>query len=265
MDNGHALADRHRRQQVQLTAPIQAILAEVWRRTIVPGDLDRTFPLYLAAAETVLGQGRSASHALARRYYMTVANGAGVDATAAGLRVARLDRDALETTLRVTGPVLVKTKLAEGVSLNAALQAGLAATIAAGKRIVLDGGREMLVEASRQDPNVRGWARISDGSSCSFCAMLVSRGPVYGEGTVAFRSHDRCGCGVRLVYRQDADGGWGRDALEMEALWKAYPDPKEFRAAVKLKRGEIKHSRLLGITAEDLPTTADVSRETRAA
>ncbi|WIC90154.1 hypothetical protein SEA_VROOMVROOM_4 [Arthrobacter phage VroomVroom] len=265
MRNGHAIADAHRVQQVRLTAPLQGILAEVWRRTIVPGDLDRTFPLYLAAAEVVLGQGRMASHALARRYYMTVASQAGEDPVAAGLALSPLDRAAIETSLRVTGPVLVKSELAKGVGLEAAMQAGLAATIAAGKRIILDGGREMLVEASRRDPNVQGWARISDGSSCSFCAMLVSRGPVYGERTVAFRSHDRCGCGVRLVYRQDADRGWGPDAAEMEQLWKDHPNTAEFRAALKLKRGETKRSNLLGKTAEDLQTSADVSRETRAA
>lgn len=265
MDNGHALADAHRAQQVRLTAPIQRILAEIWRRTIVPGDLDRTFPLYLAAAETVLRQGRTASHALARQYYMRVASAAGEEAVAAGLALAPLTRGALSTSLRTTGPVLVKSQLAKGVPLDQAMQAGLAATIASGKRIMLDGGREMLVQASRRDPNVRGWARISDGSSCSFCAMLVSRGPVYSEQTVAFRSHDRCGCGVRLVYKSDSDNGWGPDAVELEQLWQDYPNVREFRAALKLKRGETKRSNLLGVKAEDLQTSVDVSRETTAA
>ncbi|WGH20296.1 hypothetical protein SEA_MAGUCO_4 [Arthrobacter phage MaGuCo] len=225
MDNGFQLADRHRVDQVKLTAQTQKILAEVWKRTIVLDRLDQTFPVYLAAAEVVLGRGRATSDALARRYYMKVASSAGFPAAALSAPPVPLNREAVATSLRVTGPVLVKTQVAKGVSLEAAMSAGLAATVAAGKRIVLDGGREMLIQASRLDKNVEGWARVSDGGPCPFCAMLVSRGPVYSEGTVSFRSHDRCGCGVRLVYRNDADGGWSRDASALNRLWKGTDDP----------------------------------------
>ncbi|QNO12666.1 hypothetical protein SEA_TWEETY19_5 [Arthrobacter phage Tweety19] len=219
MKNGAALADRHRIQQVQLSAQTQRLLAEVYRRTIDPARLDETFPVYLRAASVVLGQGRAASDVLARRYYMRIASSAGFEAAALDIPLSPMNLERVETSLRVTGPVLVKTKVAEGVSLAAANQMGLAATLAAGKRIILDGGREMLIEASRRDPNVKKWARVSDGSSCSFCAMLISRGPVYGEQTASFRSHDRCGCGVRLVYANDADGGWSKDATALRSLW----------------------------------------------
>lgn len=219
MEGGFALADRHRIQQVQLSAHSQRLLAEVYRRTIDPARLDETFPIYLRAASVVLGQGRAASDVLARRYYMRIASSAGFRAAALDTPLSPMNLDAVETSLRVTGPVLVKTKVAEGVGLAAANQMGLAATIAAGKRIILDGGREMLIEASRRDPNVQGWARVSDGKACSFCAMLISRGPVYGEDSVSFRSHDRCGCGVRLVYENDADGGWSKDASKLRSLW----------------------------------------------
>lgn len=232
MKNGAALADRHRIQQVQLSAQTQRLLAEVYRRTVDPNRLDETFPVYLRAASVVIGQGRAASDVLARRYYMRVASSAGFEASALDIPLSPMDLARVETSLRVTGPVLVKTKLAEGVSLTVANQMGLAATIAAGKRIILDGGREMLIEASRRDPNVKKWARVSDGSSCAFCAMLIGRGPVYGEQTVSFRSHDRCGCGVRLVYAGEADGGWSKQASQLNSLW---PDEgtltlKEWRA-----------------------------------
>lgn len=225
MDNGFALADAHRVGQVRLTAQIQRVLAEVWKRTIDPARLDATFPVYLRAAEVVLGQGRTASDALARRYYMKVASSAGFDPSALSAPPVPMNPDAVETSLRVTGPVLVKSQVARGVSLEAAQAAGLAATVAAGKRIMLDGGREMLIQASRLDKNVRGWARVSDGGPCPFCAMLVSRGPVYSEQTVSFRSHDRCGCGVRLVYRNDRDGGWSDNATQLRRLWDGTDDP----------------------------------------
>lgn len=225
MEGGFALADAHRIQQVALSGHMQRLLAEVYRRTIDPRRLDETFPIYLEAARLVIGQGRAASDVLARRYYMRLASKAGTAALSDEIPLQPADPEAVRTSLRVTGPILVKSQLAKGISLEAANTAGLAATIAAGKRIILDGGREMLIEASRRDPNVEGWARVSDGGPCAFCAMLVSRGPVYSEETVSFRSHDRCGCGVRLVYRGESDGGWSSNARELERLWKGTDDP----------------------------------------
>jgi hypothetical protein len=223
---GFALADNHRRQQVKLTADVQRLLAEVYRRTIDPTRLDATFPLYLAAASRVLGQGRAASDVLARRYYMKAATEAGFRPVGLDVPAAPMNLEAVETSLRVTGPVTVKTQVSKGVPLVLANQLGLAATIAAGKRIMLDAGREMLVQAGRRDPNVDAWARVSDGSTCAFCAMLVSRGPVYSEATVSFRSHDRCGCGVRLVFKGEKDRGWSQDAAALNRLWKGTDDPE---------------------------------------
>jgi len=246
--DGFALADKHRRQQVQLTADVQRLLAEVYRRTIDPTRLDATFPLYLAAASRVLGQGRAASEVLARRYYMMAASGAGFEPEALDASAAPLNLEAVETSLRVTGPVLVKQQVEKGVPLVLANQLGLAATIAAGKRIMLDAGREMLIESSRRDKNVDAWARISDGASCAFCAMLISRGPVYSEETATFRSHDRCGCGVRLVFKGERDRGWSSDATAPNRLWKGTDDPEreegstltlaEWRSILKAARSD---------------------------
>ena len=47
-------------------------------------------------------------------------------------------------------------------------------------------GRDLLDRVSRGDRRVRGWARVTDGNPCAFCAMLASRGAVY-------RSHQSAG------------------------------------------------------------------------
>jgi hypothetical protein len=213
-----ALAETHRRAQVELTSPVQRLLAEVYTRAFDPARPDETFPVYLAAAERVLGLGRANSAELARKYYAAAAANMGEKALDLG-GAPKLDRDRLSASLSATGPATVFKALGEGVPYAEAKRRGLAATIAAGKRIMLDGGREMLVVAARRDPNVRGWARVTDGSSCHFCAMLVSRGPVYGEHSVGFRSHDRCGCGVRLVFKGETDGGWTPQARALRRLW----------------------------------------------
>lgn len=46
-----------------------------------------------------------------------------------------------------------------------------------------NGGRRATVWAVERDPRPVGWARVQGGErSCGFCAMLISRGPVYVRG-----------------------------------------------------------------------------------
>ncbi len=62
------------------------------------------------------------------------------------------------------------------------------------QRTIADRHRLTIVDNSIRDPAASGWRRVGDGSSCSFCSMLISRGAVYGKETATFKSHDRCGC-----------------------------------------------------------------------
>lgn len=43
------------------------------------------------------------------------------------------------------------------------------------------------------------WQRVMVGKSCAFCALLVSRGAVYSEKTVTFKSHANCDCSAAVV------------------------------------------------------------------
>lgn len=49
----------------------------------------------------------------------------------------------------------------------------------AADRDALMGGRDLLEETARADRAVVGWARVTDGDPCHFCALLASRGAVY--------------------------------------------------------------------------------------
>jgi hypothetical protein len=70
-------------------------------------------------------------------------------------------------------------------------------------RILLDGGlerriadvsRETVMGSSVQDPQARGWQRVTSGDGCEFCEMLASSGAVYTEESADFASHDHCLC-----------------------------------------------------------------------
>lgn len=69
------------------------------------------------------------------------------------------------------------------------------------QRRIADHVRGTLTGSSVADPGARGWRRVGDGSSCSFCSMLLGRGAVYTEATAAFQSHDNCGCSAAPEWR----------------------------------------------------------------
>lgn len=75
------------------------------------------------------------------------------------------------------------------------------------QREVMGGGREAVKEIGLKDKRVIGFARVSKtGTPCGFCAMLISRGPVYKSAKTATQTteggqyHGGCNCIEVEVY-----------------------------------------------------------------
>jgi hypothetical protein len=76
----------------------------------------------------------------------------------------------------------------------------------AAQKMVVDTGRNTLIDAIEKDKECRGWARQARPDGCSFCAMLSTRGMVYKEhsfdasnarftgGDSTIKVHDHCHC-----------------------------------------------------------------------
>lgn len=73
---------------------------------------------------------------------------------------------------------------------------GAALTLIEGglQRTIADRHRLTVVDNAIADPAAAGWKRVGVGTNCGFCRMLISRGHVYTESSVTFRSHDHCNC-----------------------------------------------------------------------
>lgn len=241
--NGLALADSHRIEQVKLSQMVTALMAQAWSQTMARGT--NGFPAFLALSEMLIGRGQGMSAAMAGRYYNQLAVMAGFDPIE--LAGGELNRAGLAKSLKTVGPDRVAEGLARGLPIEEAQRQAMIAAMGVGKRYTLDGGRNLLLEAADRDPHIERWARVSDGNPCSFCAMLVSRGAVYhSEETGGFKSHDFCGCGVRLVTADEDDGGADAQADKYKKLWDATnKDPHRFAAGLRLARGETKRSYLL--------------------
>lgn len=70
-------------------------------------------------------------------------------------------------------------------------------------KLVLSGGRRTVIRGMHDDPQVRGFDRVTSGSPCAFCLMLASRGPVYKtQRSAEFPAHGHCACTGELLYER---------------------------------------------------------------
>ncbi|WGH21527.1 capsid maturation protease and VIP2-like ADP-ribosyltransferase toxin [Arthrobacter phage Ascela] len=219
------LSRRHMAKQVQDAAVVQAGLAVAFDKGLNPAALDATSPTYLRSALALVSAGRGLAVKTATDYYGAAKRGAGFDDVIPALGAPKMDIFMATQALLVNGPISIKKQLSSGVGLLAAVETAKAQTLRVGKRLVLEAPRQQLIDLVSKDKDALGWSRVSDGQPCHFCAMLVSRGPVYSEETVRFRAHNGCGCSVRPFFKGEADGGWSPDAKALRDLWDGVDDP----------------------------------------
>lgn len=101
----------------------------------------------------------------------------------------------------------------------------IAASVA---RHVQNGGRQTLYDGIQADPLALGYIRVTKQDPCFFCAMLASRGIVFGidsfdesdprfTGAGTAKVHDSCACSLKPVY--DTADRMLVDVANFEALW----------------------------------------------
>lgn len=217
--DGAALTEAHRLAQAGIVRQAQTAATVVFHAALDPADLDGSFTRYASTLTPVVQAYREKASGTAVAYYGALRQVEGVTSPLPDLGIVDPVEEArLAASLLVTGPVAVKSKVAKGASLGDALAQALVQTLGSVGRHVTNAQRETLADAVRRDPAAHGYARVSDGRPCHFCAMLVSRGPVYkSQATADFRAHDHCGCGLAPFF--EGASGWTPQAREFERLW----------------------------------------------
>lgn len=228
------LTEAHRQTQSQNVAVLYLLLVQRWK-DVRANDLDASFRGWLAYALPQIERYRRGSAQLAGRYYTAFRSIEMGSLQRPTLKlVETIERVKVETSLRVTGVVSFKKRMrtivADEPTIERSLRISGNMAASAAIRHALDGGRETLAETVKADRLALGWARVTRGRPCYFCAMLASRGPAYkaasfaasdprfegGEGNA--RVHDSCNCSLEPVFKTDAD--WPGKAREWEQLWK---------------------------------------------
>lgn len=216
---GKALTEAHRVGQIAIGARAETTARLLWPM-LDPEQLDRYEPAWMAATLSALQPLHEDSARLASAYIEEYRRAEG--ASSAPLGAAAWGQSYMRENLHLAGPVRVKLLTKGGMTGAAAASAALTKFGGIARRGVMQGGRMMVHETAKRDGNVVGWRRVTDGDPCTFCAMLATRGPVYGKDTLrgdvlrpargggeALLYHGHCGCTGELVY-----GEWEPNALE---------------------------------------------------
>lgn len=207
-----ALTDAYRLAQGRTATRASSLALVAFDNLLNLGDLDRSFPGYVAAVLPLLNGSRTDAASLASAYYEAhrIASGVTGQEPAPALPGV-LNLAQVTASLLSTGPITLKQQLALGNSLTTALNVARTATAGAIFRHTANAGRGTIYSTAQRDRRALGYARVTDGKPCAFCAMLASRGAVYksdesdgGRGD-AHRYHDGCNCTVQAVYSHDAD------------------------------------------------------------
>lgn len=177
-------------------------------------NLRQSLPAFKAAVAQQVQQHAQASATLAVRQYRLQRVAAGVGA---GFTPTPADPPSVEQIAQAvdwavqplwSADVLAEPTTEAGSSAIADAKARLAAS---SERLVLDAGRNTIVDNVQADRRAKGWARVPEPGACYFCALLATRGAVYksgsfnvanakfkGEGMA--KTHDHCRCHMEPVF-----------------------------------------------------------------
>jgi len=200
---GAQLTQLHYRQQTAIRAQALRDMLRIWPAfdTSSIDAVDATWAPVEEALVTLTKARATTSAGTAANYYRLFRTAEGASG-AATPHIAIPATDQIVTSLRVTGPFTAKHLLA--INNPKATDNTLARLSGSFSRLVGNGGRDTLGSSIRADRQAVGYARVTSGNPCYFCALLAGRGAVFKADTVDFQAHDHCSCMSEPVYRPGA-------------------------------------------------------------
>lgn len=213
-DIAAALTAQFRAGQMQLRARAIRDFLKLW--PIWKTDEPSTFGQLVTATLPLIHTYRDLSIRLAISYYEAFRAAEGITGPATPRIAAALADAQITASLYATGQVAERNAMNAGMTLDAARDSALTRMSGALTRYVLQGGRDTITASVQADKQALGWARVTDGNPCAFCAMLAGRGPVYkSDQTADFRAHDHCGCVAEPFYKGSRWPGRAREYRDL--------------------------------------------------
>lgn len=214
---GTALTEADRATQLAIAARAALTAKALWASLgtdNIDASTERWMPLQLAMLQRFYRQSQAATGSYLADYRV-----AEIGDPSSPFKAPAFDRAANQNALLLAGPARVKLLIGRGMVPDEAHAQAFNKFSGIVRRQVLAGGRMAIHVTTKADKRAVGWRRVSDGNPCTFCAMLVGRGPVYASAeraeTVAgtgLEYHGHCGCTAEVMY-----GEWRPN--ETEQVW----------------------------------------------
>jgi hypothetical protein len=191
------LAQQSRQAQLQLRARVLRQLLTFWPLLDME-QLDKTFPQWATAVGGLILSQHTVSSALAAQFIQAQRTEAGLLGPAPIVRADPPGAAQIARSLQTTSVIAVKLSMTAGQSLSQASANALVQSSGAASRLVLNGGRDTVVQSVKADPRARGYQRVTGGKPCDYCAS--KSGVTFADDEV-FPAHDHCGCAAAPVFR----------------------------------------------------------------
>lgn len=150
-------------------------------------DLKTTLPRYRLAVLAITTKYGQASATVAARFYQQERRLAGISGTYRPIPANPAPMEQVAASLDWATKGLWDDK--------PDLPAVKTLTNGVAQKLIVDTGRNTLIQAIEQDRRARGWARLPRPTCCHFCALLATRGAVYkSEQAAGFEAHDHDHC-----------------------------------------------------------------------
>lgn len=204
-DQGALLTDAHRRKQLALATATDSQFRRAWR-LLDPNDIDGSRLAWERQMVAIIAPRFHVSIAQAEKY-LAAYRVAELGNPDGAVVIPRLNISTTFDEMDAYGPKMLKSRIGQGMDLAEALEITQRQVAARARSVILSGGRGLVRESAEHDRHAIGFRRKSDGDPCTFCAMLVSRGPAYTSEAVALAKgdgdpyHDHCGCTVEIIYK----------------------------------------------------------------
>lgn len=194
-----AVTQAYRRSTLALRAATLRDLQRLWP-AFNPKDAIETFPVLLAGVQPLVQRDRTRAAGLASAYMQAHRQEAGVPGPVDVRLAAPAPVEQIARSLHYTTVEAVTIARRAGKTLDYAESSARVQTMGSVGRLVLNAGRQTVLDTVNADSRILGWQRVTSGG-CEWCRMLAGRGAAYkSEGTGSFDAHDHCACSAEPVY-----------------------------------------------------------------
>ena len=211
---GRELTEEHRIAQLAIGAQ-GAVNSEALWQLLDPNDIDGSRARWLAASVHA-AELTFATSATAASLYVASYQAVEVPGSDRVVLQPRFSKSKVATDLDLAGPQYMKSLIRKGYSPHDAHSHARSRILGLGRKHTMDGGRGLIDRTASNDRRSIGYRRVTGTDPCTFCAMLASRGAVFGsqrqhsvyssEETALLRASDgkkyhlHCNCTAEIVY-----------------------------------------------------------------